>query len=98
MPSRSLVNSFNLEQTGFYNKRSITQSSKMVFQKKTCKISWESSNQKMCYLPPGVPLCTSEELVLQAAPLGCHYEYLRFSLRNIRAFAFKIQLAITIST
>ena len=28
---------------------------KMLFQQKTCKISWESRNQEICYLPPGVP-------------------------------------------
>ena len=36
----------------------VDSSTKCYFQKKTCKISWESGNQKIRDSPPGVPLYT----------------------------------------
>lgn len=56
MPSRSPVNSFNLRLTWFYKGHPHGLLKKMLlFQQKTCNISWESRNQKISYLPCGIP-------------------------------------------
>lgn len=82
-PSRSLLNSFNLELTGFYE-RSSAKSWKMLFQKKTCEISWD-------FFAPWRSLYAPQR--------SRFFEQCRWAVvMNIPGFcAFKVRLAITSS-